>query len=174
MVVDEAHLRDVRATMAQFATGVAVVTTAHAGEPCGMTVSAFCSVSLDPPMALVSLARSSRTLARIRVSGVYVVNILADEQRSLAERFAGKDPHGKTFADIPWHPGVTGAPLFDDALARIECRVAADYPGGDHALLLGRVVAIERRDPTGVGHPLLYYRAALYGQTPARSAESPA
>lgn len=128
--MDESHLRDLRATMAQFASGVAVVTTIHAGEPYGTTVSAFCSVSIDPPMALVSLARSSRTLAMIRASGVYAVNVLlADSQRPLARRFAGRDPRGKTFADILYHQGATGAPLFDEALARIECRVAAEYPG---------------------------------------------
>lgn len=160
--MDESHLRDLRATMAQFASGVAVVTTIHAGEPYGTTVSAFCSVSIDPPMALVSLARSSRTLAMIRASGVYAVNVLlADSQRPLARRFAGRDPRGKTFADILYHQGATGAPLFDEALARIECRVAAEYPGGDHALLLGSVVAIQRREPEQSGHPLLYYAATL-------------
>ena len=161
--MDEAHQRDLRATMAQFASGVAVITTTYAGEQYGMTVSAFCSVSLEPPVALVSLARTSRTCAMIRESGVYAVNVLAAEQLSLARRFAGQDPRGKTFADIPWHRGVTGAPLLDQALARIECRVAAEYPGGDHALLLGSVVAIERLDQPAAAHPLLYYAATFLG-----------
>lgn len=152
---------DYRAALASFATGVTVVTTSHERQPYGLTVSAFCSVSLDPPMVLVSLRQSSHTFSVIRQSAVFGVNILAAEQQPLASRFARKDRSSKTFADIPHHVGVTHAPLIDEALARIECRVVATYPGGDHALLLGQVVAIELRTEAPASEPLLYYRAAF-------------
>lgn len=158
----DAHQAVFRAAMACFASGVTVVTTAHQRERRGATVSAFCSVSLEPPLVLVSLRRGSRTLALIGQSGVYAVNVLSAEQRSLAARFAASDPAGKTFADIPHHLGVTGAPLLDAALTRVECRVAASYPAGDHTLALGEVVAIEGPDRAVVGPPLLAYRAALH------------
>ncbi len=147
--------------MACFASGVTVVTTAHQRERRGATVSAFCSVSLDPPLVLVSLRLGSRTLALIDQSGIYAVNVLNAEQRALAARFAASGPAGKTFTDIPHHLGVTGAPLLDAALTRVECRVNASYPGGDHTLLLGEVVAIEEPEGAGAGSPLLAYRAAL-------------
>lgn len=156
------HQADFRTAMACFASGVTVVTTMHQRQPYGLTVSAFCSISLDPPLVLVSLQRSSRTLAMIGQSGVYAVNVLTAEQQALAARFAAKDPAGKTFIDVPHHLGVTGAPLLDAALTRIECRVATSYPGGDHTLLLGEVVAIANPDSASPAEPpLLYFRAAL-------------
>ncbi len=156
-----------RMAMARFATGVTVVTTTYEGEPYGLTVSAFCSVSLNPLLVLVSLQQSSRTYAMIGKSGLFAVNVLTAGQRPLAERFARNDRPSKTFAGIPQHVGATGAPLFDEALARIECRVAATYPGGDHALLLAQVVAIECGDDALASGPLLYYRAAFRALRPA-------
>lgn len=152
---------DFRTAVACFVSGVTVVTTIHKCQPYGLTVSAFCSVSLDPPLVLVSLQRSSRTLPMIGESGVYAVNVLTAEQQLLAARFAASDPAVKIFTDIPHHLGATGAPLLDAALTRIECRVAASYPGGDHTLLLGAVVAIEGPDERFEGPPLLAYRSAL-------------
>ena len=152
---------DYRRAMAHFTTGVTVVTTLQQGQPYGLTVSAFCSVSLVPLLTLVSLHRTSQTGAIIGQSEIYAVNILGAGQQPLVARFAGKGPRQKTFTDIPHHLGATGAPLFDEALARIECRVVATYPGGDHMLLLGRVVAIECDDITGASEPLLMYRTAF-------------
>lgn len=157
---------DFRAAMACFASGVTIVTTMHQSQPYGLTVSAFCSVSLDPPLVLVSLRRSSRTLAMIDRSGVYAVNVLTAEQLALAARFAASDPGSRSFTDIPHHPGVTGSPLLDAALTRIECRVAARYPGGDHTLLLGEAVAIEGPYERVIGPPLLSYRTALQALQP--------
>lgn len=152
---------DFRAAMARFATGVTVVTTISEGQPYGLTVSAFCSVSLDPPLVLVSLDQASRTCAMIRASGTFAVNVLAARQEPLAVRFARKDPRGKTFIDIPHHVSTLHAPLFDEALARIECRVEAIYPGGDHLLLLGHVTTVERQDAIPASEPLLYYNTAF-------------
>lgn len=147
--------------MGRFATGVTVVTTICDGKPYGLTVSAFCSVSLDPLLVLVSLQRASRTLAMIDRSGCFAVNVLATQQHPLARRFAGNDRQGKTFSDISHHRGALEVALFDEALARVECRVAGRYPGGDHVLLLGQVTAIECSPETQACEPLVVYRSAF-------------
>jgi flavin reductase (DIM6/NTAB) family NADH-FMN oxidoreductase RutF len=152
-----------RQAMGRFATGVTVVTTISGGEPYGLTVSALCSVSLDPLLVLVSLQRSSQILLRIDQSGCFAVNVLADQQQSLAVQFARKDRQPRIFGDIPHHRGVSlrDVALFDEALARIECRVAGHYPGGDHVLLLGQVMAVECSPEVQASEPLLFYRSAF-------------
>ncbi|HLI06787.1 MAG TPA: flavin reductase family protein [Ktedonobacteraceae bacterium] len=154
---------DFRTTMARFATGVTVVTTRLDHACFGLTVNAFCSVSLNPPLILVSLDLTSQTYAAICRSGVFAVNVLTQEQEQLALRFARKDLQSKTFGDIPLHTGgTTGVPLFAEALARIECRVAHEYPGGDHALVLGEVVSVDYCDDRLANEPLLYYRSTFW------------
>ena len=154
---------DFRTTMARFATGVTVVTTTLDHAYFGLTVNAFCSISLTPPLILVSLDLRSQTYASIRQSGVFAVNVLTQEQEPLALRFARKDLSGKTFDDIALRVGeTTGVPLFAEALARIECRVSNEYPGGDHALMLGEVVSVDYRDDSLANEPLLYYRSTFW------------
>jgi flavin reductase (DIM6/NTAB) family NADH-FMN oxidoreductase RutF len=152
-----------RQAVGRFATGVTVVTTICSGRPHGLTVSAFCSVSLDPLLVLVSLQQSSQTLAVIDQSGCFAVNVLAAHQHPLAVRFASRDRQSKIFSDIPHHRGVRmrDVALFDEALARVECRVAGRYPGGDHVLLLGQVMAIECGTEAQVSEPLLFYSSAF-------------
>jgi len=168
-----------RATMSRFATGVTVVTTAEDGLAYGATVNAFCSVSLDPPLVLISLEHQSNTLAVLRRSGVFAINVLTAAQQHLARRFARKEVDGhKPFSDIALHTGVTGALLFSEALARIECRMASEYPGGDHTLVLGEVVALDYTEDDAAesaeddeddedgedgerSAPLTYYRSAF-------------
>ena len=152
---------DFRATLARFATGVTVVTTTLERAYFGLTVNAFCSISLTPPLIMVSLDLASQTYPIIRQSGVFAVNILALEQEPLALRFASKDLHVKTFEDIPLHLGETGAPLFQESLARIECRMAREYPGGDHAMMLGEVVHVDFSADSLAKAPLLYYRSSF-------------
>jgi flavin reductase (DIM6/NTAB) family NADH-FMN oxidoreductase RutF len=154
-------LPDFRGTLARFATGVTVVTTTLDQSHFGLTVNAFCAVSLDPPLILVSLDHKSQTYPIIRQSGVFAVNILAQEQEPLALRFASKDLQVKTFEDIPLQAGVTGSPLFEQSVARIECRVASEYPGGDHALMLGEVVHVDFSANSQEKTPLLYYRSSF-------------
>ena len=153
---------DFRPTMARFATGVTVVATVFEAKFYGLTVNAFCSVSLDPPLVLVSLENASQTLSILHQSQVFSVNILTSQQQELSKRFARKEVEvHKSFDDIPLHQGETGAPLFDEALAYIECQVGAEYPGGDHTLLLGQVVSLHYRseeDTSEAGtEPLLYF-----------------
>lgn len=154
------ELTDFRKTLGHFATGVTVVTTALDKSYFGLTVNAFCSVSLRPSLVLVSLDLTSQTYGVIRQSGVFAVNILTQEQAHLAMCFARKDLRSKPFDDIPLRVGETGAPLFRDALAWIECRVVQEYPGGDHALILGEVLNLAHH---GEHHePLLYYRSSFW------------
>lgn len=152
---------DFRAALSRFASGVTVVTTTLNQHYFGLTVSAFCSVSLIPPLILVSLDLKSQTFPIIRQSGVFAVNILSLKQESLALRFARKDLQFKTFADIPMRLGETGAPLFEESVARIECRVAGVYSGGDHALMLGEVVHVDVSADSVAKAPLLYYRSSF-------------
>lgn len=154
---------DFRATMARFATGVTIVTTTLGNTYFGLTVNAFCSVSLNPPLILVSLDLQSQTYASIRQSSAFAVNVLTQEQQHLAVRFARKGLASKTFDDIRlWTGEATGVPLFAEALARIECRVASEYPGGDHALVLGEVVSVDCSEDRLAGKPLLYYRSTFW------------
>jgi flavin reductase (DIM6/NTAB) family NADH-FMN oxidoreductase RutF len=157
--------------MARFASGVTVVTTTLDQAYFGLTVNAFCSVSLNPPLILVSLDLKSQTYASMRQSRVFAVNVLTQEQEPLALRFARKDLASKTFDDIALRVGeTTGVPLFTDALARIECRVSTEYPGGDHALMLGEVVSVDYGDDHLAQEPLLYYRSAFWVNPQERAA----
>jgi flavin reductase (DIM6/NTAB) family NADH-FMN oxidoreductase RutF len=155
-------MADFRAAMSRFSTGVTVVTTTTGGRLYGVTVNAFCSVSLSPPLVLVSLEERSHTRAMIHESGVYGVNLLTADQQSLARHFARRESDGgKTFTGIPLHLGETGVPLFDESLACVECRVVAEYPGGDHFLVLGEVLRLDIH-PESIGNaPLLYYRSSF-------------
>ncbi len=153
-----------RRTMAHFATGVTVVTTVLEGGFYGLTVSAFCSISLEPPLILVSIDKKAQTYPILTVSRACGVNILTAQQQYLSERFARKDTgEGKNFADIKLHTGETGVPLFDEAMAYLECRVVAEYEAGDHTLLLGEVIDLHYNDTLDVDRhepqPLLYFRS---------------
>jgi flavin reductase (DIM6/NTAB) family NADH-FMN oxidoreductase RutF len=153
-----------RCTMAHFATGVTVVTTVLDDTCYGITVNAFCSVSLNPPLVLVSIEKTTRTHPILSQSHVFAVNILREQQQYLSERFARKDANeGRSFADIRYHRGETHVPLFDDAMAFVECRVVAEYEGGDHTLFLGQVINLHyNEDVDAQGQevlPLLYFRS---------------
>ncbi len=151
-----------RRTMSRFATGVTVVTTVLENKFYGLTVSAFCSVSLNPSLVLVSIDKSAQTHDILLQSKVYAVNILTAKQQYLSERFAQKDLDGsKSFADIKLHTAETGAPLFDETLAQIECRVVAEYEGGDHTLFLGQVVSLNysSEEDSIEQEALLYFRS---------------
>lgn len=153
-----------RRTMSHFASGVTIVTTVYEGKFYGLTVSAFCSVSLHPTLVLISIEKTSQTYEILCKSHVYAVNVLTAQQQYLSERFARKDAgEGKNFADISLHIGETGVPLFDEAMAYVECRVVAEYEGGDHTLFLGEVVNLHYNDEIDVdgheSHPLLYFRS---------------
>jgi len=140
MAIEKGFFRQV---MGQFATGVTVVTTCGQGKPAGITVNAFCSVSLDPPLVLVCIDLISHTLPFIRESGSFAVNILTNEQERLSHCFAGSTQERyEHFCHTDFHTAATGAPIIDDSLAFIDARVVAEYPGGDHVIFLGQVEAM--------------------------------
>jgi len=148
--------RSLRHAFGRFATGVTLVTTRGAGgRPEGMTVNSFASVSLDPPLLLWSIRREAASRAAFESSGHFAVHVLAEAQRGLAERFARPAPDGggSRFEGLAWHPGRAGSPLLEGALARFECATEALHPGGDHVIMLGRVLAWE----LGEGEPLLFH-----------------
>lgn len=157
-----------RRAMGRFVTGVTVVTTIYGGQPYGLTVNAFCAISLDPPLLLVSLQQTSRTLAMIERSGCFAVNMLSAGQHTLAKQFAHKGLGDRPFATVPYHHGarVSDVALFDQALARLECVVVSAYPAGDHMLLLGEVMAIEQDDGMPATAPLLFYRSLFHTLQP--------
>jgi flavin reductase (DIM6/NTAB) family NADH-FMN oxidoreductase RutF len=147
----EAQLKEV---MRLFPQGVTVVTTQTKHGPRGLTVSSFISVSLDPPLVLVSLGRGSDLHGSFVRAKSFAVNFLAADQKSVSERFAGKVEVKERFDGISTHKGVTGSPIIDGVRAAIECRVWRVYDGGDHSLVLGEVV---RASATREARPLVYY-----------------
>ncbi|HMA37521.1 MAG TPA: flavin reductase family protein [Chloroflexia bacterium] len=143
-----------RRVMGSFASGVTIVTTLDAaGRPRGFTASGMSSLSLDPRLLLVCVNTNSATLTAIQARQAFVVNILAEAQRELAQRFASRLEAAK-FNGISWQPGTTGLPVLEGALAHAECQVFRIYEGGDHVIILGEVVAAAAGDAV----PLLYFR----------------
>jgi flavin reductase (DIM6/NTAB) family NADH-FMN oxidoreductase RutF len=143
-----------RSVLGRFASGITVVTARDdTGKDCGMTVSAFCSVSLVPPLVLICVDRVASMHDLLRKTSHFAVNILAAHQEPLSRRFSGPDEH-KRFDGIGYERGTTGSALLDDALAHIECRRVAHHDAGDHTIVVGEVeVATAHSD-----RPLLYYR----------------
>lgn len=141
-----------RAAMGSFASGVVIVTTLNgAGQPVGTTVSAFSSVSLEPPLLLVCLDQKSRTRAAVQKAGHFCINILAAHQGALARLFAGPGATDR-FANVATTPGVLGAPQIQGALVTVDCRLYALHAAGDHDILIGQGLRIEATP----GAPLVY------------------
>lgn len=145
-----------RNTMAAVCTPVSVVTTKWQDLPFGTTVSAFASLSMDPPMVLVSLHSRSELLARIRESAVFGINVLASHQSDVAAKFAGKGGSGK-FTDVAWELD-NGIPRFPGAGGFVGCEVAELVEAGDHVVVLGHV-----RDAVAFERPPLTYHSRAFG-----------
>ncbi|HEV2235260.1 MAG TPA: flavin reductase family protein [Ktedonobacterales bacterium] len=149
-----------RRVLGRFTTGVTVVTTCQGNRRAGITVNAFTSVSLEPPLVLVCVERRSYAHDLITASGIFAVNLLSAEQADVSRCFAGRSEQKfARFCGVTTHDEVTGAPVFDQCAGFVDCRLEAVYPGGDHSIFLGRVVALGGDDVP----PLLYYRGK-YGQ----------
>jgi flavin reductase (DIM6/NTAB) family NADH-FMN oxidoreductase RutF len=150
--------RAFRDALGLFATGITIVTTrARTGEPVGLTVNSFNSVSLDPPLVLWSLMLGSPSEEAFRAASHYVVHVLGDHQQALSNRFAGS--REQRFSGLEMRDGLGGAPLIDDCLARFECRNDIQYAGGDHLIFVGRVERFER----SAGKPLIYFGGGYRG-----------
>jgi flavin reductase (DIM6/NTAB) family NADH-FMN oxidoreductase RutF len=147
-------MRDV---LGHFASGVTVVTADTADGPLGFTCQSFSSLSLDPPLVVFAPARTSWTWPRLREIGHFCVNVLAEHQTALSQAFArsGVDK----FVGVPWTRSRHGSPVLEDVVAWIDCELWAEYDGGDHTLVVSRVLDLgahpERR-------PLLFHRGG-YG-----------
>jgi len=150
MPVDDAQFK---LAMSHFASGVTVVTTEQDGTPYGMTVAAFSSLSLHPPLVLICIEKSVRTHEAIATSGKFGVSILSQSQTDVSNRFASRSED--KFSGIATHRGTSGVPLIDGAITTLECSLREQFPGGDHSIFVGEVVAIE----TAEGVPLVYYRS---------------
>src|SRR3954453_10823652 len=141
-----------REVISHFATGVTVITALHDGRSFGTTASAVTSLSLEPPMLLICMNKQSETGRAVALSKRFGVNILGADQVDLAERFAQKG--GDKFAGVAVTAGQWGEPLFDEALATLECQVAEETSGGTHYVVLAEVESGAARGVV----PLAYFR----------------
>ena len=150
MPIDKNELRRV---MGHFATGVTVITTvSNDGKHYGLTANAFTSVSLEPPLLLISVDKKAESYPFFEQSKVFTVNILADDQEALSRRFAVSG--GPKFEGVAYRPGANGAAILEGTLGYIECKLSATYPGGDHTIYLGEIqeaATVDRK-------PLLFFR----------------
>jgi len=146
--------------MGTFPTGVTVVAARDpAGAPVGLTVNAFTSVSLEPPLVLVCIDRSASSHDVLLQAGAFAVSILSSGQEALARRFA-VDPSAERFAGVDWHEGPAGAPVLDGAAGWLACTVESVHSGGDHTIVVGRV-----HDGAGGGGAALVFHRGGFGST---------
>jgi len=145
-----------RRALGSFATGVTIVTAQGSAGDVGVTANSFSSVSLEPPMVLWSLKKSSASLGAFTESGAFAVHVLAAHQQALSDRFASRS--ADRFAGLDFRRGYGGAPLIDDCAARFQCRLAFRYDGGDHEILVGEIVEFEHSD-----HAPLVFHGGRYG-----------
>lgn len=153
--------QEFRAVIGNLATGVTVITTAAGDRLQGMTANAVTSLSLDPVMVLVCVDRGTHTHAVLEESGVFAVNVLAEHQEEVSRLFARRaEPQIGTLRGQPYVLGETGAPILEDCLAFLECRVREVLSGGDHSIFLGEVVGegVVRDDV----RPLLFFRGKYH------------
>lgn len=146
---------DVRQALRQFASGVTIVTAEHGGERYGITVSAFTSISLDPPVIMVSINSSSPLAEMVIASEHFAVHILGNEQEELSTRFATSSSGSEKYHELEVTPGSSGAPTLNGMLALLDCVLDQTLAVGTHILMFGRVVhAASVFEP---GSPLIYY-----------------
>lgn len=149
----------VRALHRLYPTGVTVVTVADAdGQPRGLAVNAFSSVSLDPPLVLVAINATSSTYPWLFSAEHIAVNIIAETQRAVVGAFAKSG--GDKFAGLSWHPGVTGAPILEGSTGHFELAVRYKIPAYTHTIFLGEVIAAEASETPA----MLYLGGAFYQQ----------
>ena len=148
---------DFKSALQLWASGVTVVTTqSEKFGVQGMTVSAFSSVSIEPPQVLVCINDSADTGEGIAESQCFAVNVLTIEQQNTSNQFAGGSTQAQRFADNAWSTAVTGAPLLNNSLMSLDCTVVEKVRAGTHWVIIGEVQTSICR----TGEPLLYYRGA--------------
>ncbi|SDQ70093.1 flavin reductase family protein [Thermostaphylospora chromogena] len=147
-----------KAVLGRFCTGVTVVTSLYEGKPVGFTCQSFCALSLEPPLVLLCLQKTSTTWPKIRRSGRLAINVLGEHQQAIGRRF------GRTgidrFAGVEWRPSPAGMPLLSGTLAWLECRLTEEIDAGDHTIAVAAV------DELGTGpaqQPLLFFQGRFVG-----------
>lgn len=166
--------RALRDAFGAFPTGVTVV-TAHdpAGRPVGFTANSFTSVSLDPPLLLVCLAKTSRNFETMTGAGKFAVNILSETQKDVSNTFAR--PIEDRFAAVEWRKGPEGSPIFADVAAWFDCSTEQVLEAGDHVIMTGRVKAFDNSGRNGLGYARgSYFTPALAGKAVSAAAEGEA
>ncbi|MET1025794.1 MAG: flavin reductase family protein [Dongiaceae bacterium] len=151
--------REFREALGRFATGITVVTTrATSGELLGLTVNSFNSVSLEPPLVLFSLDKSTLSLRAFEEAGGFAINVLSDTQMDVSRGFA--QTLGNKWDGVDFESWETGSPILSDCLANFDCRTHAIHDGGDHRIFIGEVL---RFNADTEGNPLLYFRGSYAG-----------
>ncbi|MET0456469.1 MAG: flavin reductase family protein [Mycobacterium sp.] len=164
MKVSDISPQHMRTVLGHFCSGITVITTMGDDGPIGFTCQSFSSLSLDPPLVSFSPARTSTTWPKIRDVGSFAINVLADHHDGVSNGFArsGTDK----FAGVTWAVGALGAPILDGVVAWAECRLWAEYDGGDHTIVAAEVLDLhassERR-------PLLYFQGGYHLPHPHRT-----
>ncbi len=155
--MNEVDPSDFRAALSSWAAGVTVVTTRHDGLVYGITASSFSSLSVDPLLVLVCIANSNHLARMIQESKLFAISILAEGQEQISSYFAvhGREPSPAFDEQIDAHEWHTGAPIIRGGIAHLDCTLEQAVPGGDHTIMVGRVVGAAA-DPSG--KPLLYFR----------------
>lgn len=149
-----------RTAMADFATGVTVITTTdNQGEPHAMTANSFTSVCLEPPVVLVCVAHSTNTHGFLAEEGRFGVNILGQDQQEVGAYFARRPEDRKGGVDYGFTPGENGLPVLDDSMVYMGCQVIGSHVYGDHTIYLGEVKEIRT---AGIDTPLLFYKSRWY------------
>ena len=159
-----ADAAQIRRVLGHFASGVTVITALLHSEPVGFTCQSFASLSLDPPMVTFAPSRGSTTWPKIRQARSFCVNVLSDEQSELSSAFArsGTDK----FAGVSWRSSRLGAPVLDGAAAYIDCRIWAEYDGGDHTIVAASVIDL---GADSTRRPLVFHRGQYGLQAPERN-----
>ena len=150
MVIEAQELRRV---MGHFATGVTVITTRDKeGTPNGLTANAFMSLSLNPPLVIISVDKKATCYSCFEPECYFTVNFLSEDQEEISRRFATKGV--AKFADLKWRAGSNGVALIDDALGTVECKIVQCHDGGDHTIVVGEILkAVAHGD-----RPLLFFK----------------
>jgi flavin reductase (DIM6/NTAB) family NADH-FMN oxidoreductase RutF len=140
-----------RRIMGKFATGITVASTCVGEAGWGMTANAVTSLSLDPPLVLLCVVKDSQSHRNFKAGGCFALSILSEENRAISDRFAFHGP--KDFSGLETRTEATGAPILSNAIGWVDCRVSEIYPGGDHDIFIGEILAGGMTD----GAPLLYF-----------------
>lgn len=157
---------ELRKALGHFATGVTVITSLHSdGTLAGFTANAFTSLSLEPPLVVICVDLGARSYPAIKKYRQFCIHVLAEDQEHIAKKFAEK--HSEKSGICAWHLTNDGYPVLDHYHALVQCTVELEYPGGDHAIVVGKVSRVDVA--TQASGPLLYYKGAMQGVLPPKS-----